>query len=219
VRGTIDDLSQHGMRFYGPLPPGIARDSAFAGRLTLPDGPLEFAGRVRNLIGLAEHPGVPKGFGGELSASAGDEQRIERFLFGSDMQWLVNGYSDQTETPLTHLLPALVPGPHRSAFRGVHWNAAEVTGADGRRCQALLSFASATSARHVWLLTFTPLPERQPLRLQCFRRREVAPQTVQLERADARHQLGPVAFVYRVAGIERNVIEHWSSDERQREVA
>lgn len=217
-RGTIDDLSQHGMRFYGPLPPGIAPDSAFTGRLTLPDGPLEFTGRVRNLIALQQHPQVPKGFGGQLTTSADGEQRIERFLFGSDMQWLVNGYSDQTRTPLSHLLPALVPGPHRSAFRGVRWNAAEVTGVEGRRCQGLLSFANA-SARHLWLLTFSPVPERQPLRLQCFRRSEVAPQTVLLQRADARHQLGPTAFVYRVAGIEREVIEHWSTEEPQREVA
>jgi cellulose synthase (UDP-forming) len=224
VRGTIDDLSARGVRFYGPLPAGIAPDSRFEGRLTLPDGPLKLTGHVRNLFALADRPGVFTGFGGEVQANARDEQRIERFLFGSNMQWLVNGYCDQSGTPLSFLLPARVPGPHRSAFRGVHWNAAEVTGPDGRPAQALLSFTTATPARHVWLLSFIQLPENQPLRLQCFRRSEVQSQTVLLRRADARHQPGPAAFVYSVVGIQRHLIEAWSADERrpdepQREVA
>jgi cellulose synthase (UDP-forming) len=219
VRGTIDDLSPRGMRYYGPLPPAIGPDSEFRGRLTLPDGPLPFTGRVRKLIALTGSAAVFKGFGGELSAAAIDELRIERFLFGSDLQWRINGYCDQTATPLGLVLPARVPGPHHSAFRGVHWNAAEVAGPDGRPVQALMSFPSARPASTVWLLCFTRLPENQPLRLQCFRRSAIPPQSVLLRRANARHQLGPAAFVYRVAGIQRHLLEQWSSEQPQREVA
>jgi cellulose synthase (UDP-forming) len=219
TRGTIDDLSEHGLRFYGPLPPNLQLDSEFTGRLTLPDGSLTLAGKVRSLIALADHPGVFKGFGGVLSASAGDQQRIERFLFGSNMQWLMNSYSDQTETPLSRLLPARVPGAHPAAFGDVCWNAAEVTDADGRSIQALLSVATATPVQNVWLLSFTRLPEYQPLRLECFHRSEVAPQMVQLQAADVQHECGPAAFVYRVTGVQRHVIERRSSDEPQRDVA
>jgi cellulose synthase (UDP-forming) len=219
VHGTIDDLSEQGLRFCGPLPPHVEPGSGFTGRLTLPDGPLRFAGEVRSLIALPGQPGVFAGFGGSLSTSPDDRRRIESFLFGSDMQWLVNGYTDQSETPLSHFLPARVPGPHPSVFRNVHWNAAELTGADGRPRQALLSVATALRAQSVWLLSFTRLPEKRLLQLKCFLRGEMAPQEVQLQRADARHQLGPATFVYRVLGIEREVIEHWSNDELQQEVA
>jgi len=216
ARGTVDDLSPHGLRYYGPLPAGIEPDREFAVRLTLPDGPLKVRGRLRSLIPLDGHPGVHKGFGGALTASTNDQQRIERFLFGSDMQWLVNGYSDQTETPLSRLLAATVTGPSRSPFLQVHWNSAEVTEADDRSFQALLSYSGTGS--EVWLLSFTPLPENELLRLECFRRDQVAPQIVRLQRADAQHQLGPPTFVYRVLGVERQTVEQWDR-EQQREVA
>lgn len=217
--GTVDNLSEQGLRFYGPLPPHLEPNSGFTGRLSLPDGPLRIAGEVRSVIALPGQPGVVTGFGGALSTTAEDQRRIERFLFGSNMQWLVNGYTDQTETPLSHLFPDHVSGPHPSAFRDLRWNAAEIAGAgDGPR-QVLLSVATATLSQRVWLLSFIRLRENTPLRLQCFRHSAVAPQTVHLQRADARHRLGSAMFAYRVTGLQPHVIEQWADDEPQREVA
>lgn len=135
------------------------------------------------------------------------------------MQWLVNGYSDQTQTPLSHLFPEHVPGPHRSAFREVRWNAAEIHHADGRLFQVLLSASAGTHAQKVWLLSFNRLSEKRPLRLECFGGRGVTLQTVQLQRADARHQLAGATFVYRVAGMQPHIIEQLAADEQEREVA
>jgi cellulose synthase (UDP-forming) len=219
ARGTVDDLTENGLRFCGALPANLQVDSGFMGRLTLPDGPLRFTGKVRSLIARPDHPEVLTGFGGVISTSSDDQLRIEQFLFGSDMQWLVNGYSDQTQTPLSHFFPDRVPGPHPAVFRNVRWSAAEIRRADGRLLQALLSASAGMHAQNVWLLSFNRLPERRPLRLECFGGAEGTTQTVQLQRADARHQLGAATFVYRVAGIERHVIEHLLSDEPQREVA
>jgi cellulose synthase (UDP-forming) len=219
ARGTIDDLSENGLRFYGPLPAGLEVDSGFTGRLTLPDGPLRFAGKVRTLITRPGDAEVIRGMGGVISASPDDRLRIARYLFGSDMQWLINGYSDQTETPLSRLLPGRVAGAHPSAFREARWTAAEVEGRGGRRFEVLLSVSACKSVHNVWLVSFSRLPERRPLRLECFGVPEVAIETVQLQRADARHQLGGATFVYRVSGVQRHVIEQVSSNEPQREVA
>jgi cellulose synthase (UDP-forming) len=219
ARGTIDDLTENGLRFCGPLPAGLEVGSGFTGRLTLPDGPLRFTGTVRSLIARPDHPQVLTGFGGLISTSADDQLRIERFLFGSDMQWLINGYSDQTQTPLSHFFPEHVPGPHRSAFRDLRWNAAEIRRADGGLFQVLLSASAGMHAQNVWLLSFSRLPERRPLRLECFGGQEVATQRVHLQRAHARHQLGGPTFVYRVAGMQRHIIEQLVADDQEREVA
>jgi len=219
VRGTIDDWSEAGLRFCGRLPASVEVDSGFTGKITLPDGPLRFAGTVRN---LTHGPGQQEwlaGFGGELSASPDDQLRIERYLFGSDMQWLINGYTDQTATPLSLLLPAQVPGPHRSAFHEARWTAAEIEGRDGRRLQVLLSASLGRFRQNLWLVSFTRLSERRPLRLTSFGGEAAALQTVQLQRADARHQLGGATFVYRVSGVPRHIIDQLASVEPQREVA
>lgn len=219
VRGTIDDVSDSGLRFYGRLPAAIEVDSGFTGRITLPDGPLRFAGTVRNLMGSQSQPEFLVGFGGALSVSPDDQLRIERYLFGSDMQWLINGYTDQTATPFSHLLPGRIPGPHTSAFRDAHWTAAEIEGRGGRRFDVLVSASSYKSGQDLWLVSFTRLPERRTLLLECFGSVEVALETVQLKRADARHQLGGATFVYHVSGVQRHVIDQLVSIEPQREVA
>jgi len=93
MHGTIDNLSENGIRFYGGLLAYIEPGSEFSGRLTLPDGPLPFTGQVRTLIPLEGHPGTFKAFGGVFNATPGDQKRIEPLpiRFGSAMggQWLL----------------------------------------------------------------------------------------------------------------------------------
>ncbi len=176
VHGTIDNLSEHGMRFYGGLPPYIESGSEFSGRLTLPDGPLRFTGRVRTLIALEGHPGMFKAFGGMFNAKPGDQKRIDHFLFGSDLQWVVNGYSDQVDTPFGRLIPGHVPRARRPPVLDTHWNAGELTGMNGETFQVVLSFSKTDRTQSGWLLSFTQVPENQTLRLDSFRRTDVAPQ-------------------------------------------
>jgi cellulose synthase (UDP-forming) len=219
VHGTIDNLSEHGMRFYGGLPPYIESGSEFSGRLTLPDGPLPFTGQVRTLIPLEGHPGTFKAFGGMFNAKPGDQKRIDHFLFGSDLQWVVNGYSDQVDTPFSRLTPGHVPRTRRPPFLDTHWNAGELTGMNGETFQVLLSFSKTDRTQSGWLLSFTQVPEDQTLRLDSFRRSDVAPQMVRLQRADGLQQAGSTVFVYRLTAIAQPVIDSEFVDERRQDVA
>jgi cellulose synthase (UDP-forming) len=219
VHGTIDNLSEHGMRFYGHLLPTIELGTEFSGRLTLPDGPLRFTGQVRTLIPLEGHPGTFKAFGAVFHAQPDDQKRIDRFLFGSDLQWVVNGYSDQADTPLSRLIPGQVPGARRPAFLDTQWNAAELTGANGKTFRVLRSFSKADGMQNGWLLSFTPLPEDQTLRLDSFRRRDVAPEMVRLQRADGLQQAGSAMSVYRLTGIGQSLIDSTIADEWRQDVA
>lgn len=217
-RGTIDDLSIHGIRFYGPIPRHTALDSPFQAHLTLPDGVFSVAGRVRSLIPVDDRPGEFKGCRATLSTTTEQQKRIERFLFGSNMQWLVNGYRDQAETPLNRLLPSLVPGGRRSPFADVHWNAGQVATSDGRCVQALLSIAADQSS--VWAIVFTPLPEEQPVLLVSFRNTTSKAWIATLRRAPNQEQAGLGACVYRVTSVGGDV-EQWGEQflAEQRKVA
>lgn len=219
VHGTIDNLSEHGMRFYGGLPPFIESGSEFSGRLTLPDGPLPFTGQVRTLIPLEGYPGMFKAFGGMFNAKPGDQKRIDNFLFGSDLQWVVNGYSDQVDTPFSRLIPGHVPRARRPPFLGTHWNAGELTGMNGETFQVVLSFSKTDRTQSGWLLSFTQVPEDQTLRLDSFRRTDVAPQMVRLHRAHGLQHAGSAAFVYRLTAVAQSVIDSEFVDERRQDVA
>lgn len=215
TRGTIDDLSPYGMRFYGVMPPGVTADHPFRAKLALPDGPLELRGQVRSAIALDAQSGIFKGCRASFSVGAREHQRIERFLFGSDLQWLVNGYRDRAETPLSRLLPSRVAGPKRSPFEHVHWNAAQTLGADGQPVQALMSLGTGPAS--VWLLSFVPLLEHQAVRVICIRNRASEPRIVRLHREPDYEQGGPNVFVYRAAAVDGEV-KLWGEpelDERQ----
>jgi len=219
VHGTIDNLSEHGMRFYGGLPPFLESGSEFSGRLTLPDGPLPFTGQVRTLIPLEGHPGTFKAFGGTFNAKPGDQKRIDHFLFGSDLQWMVNGYSDQVDTPFSRLIPGHVPRARRPPFLDTHWNAGELTGMNGETFQVVQSFSKTDRTKSGWLLSFTQVPEDQTLRLDSFRRTDVAPQMVRLQRADGLQQAGSTVFVYRLTAVAQSIIDSEFVDERHQDVA
>jgi len=182
LRGTMDDVSESGMRFYGRLPAGLQPGSRVSGQLTLPDGPLEFSGEVRMMLPTPGEEGF-RGFGFAFTLRKAEQYRLERFLYGSDLQWVLNGYSDQVGTPLSRLLPRRVHGPRARAFALLHWNAAEVTGhSPGAAAQVLVSTSGSDGAQR-WVLSYSELPENQDLHLEIFRRTASGNGTVRLQRA------------------------------------
>jgi hypothetical protein len=160
-----------------------------------------------------------KAFGGMFTAKPGDQKRIDHFLFGSNLQWVVNGYSDQVDTPFSRLIPGHVRRARRPPFLDTHWNAGELTGMNGETFQVVLSFSKTDRTQSGWLLSFTHVPEDQTLRLDSFRRTDVAPQMVRLQRADGLQQAGSTVFVYRLTPVAQPVIDSEFVDERRQDVA
>jgi len=112
VYGTVDDLTDSGMRLLRhaahrtwrrahPSPPDPAAD-----------GPLPLWGQVRSVIAEPDDSG-PRAVGCSFSTATRAGIGLEAFLFGSTLQWHVNRPTpDQVHTPLSRLLArAWVPGP------------------------------------------------------------------------------------------------------------
>jgi cellulose synthase (UDP-forming) len=181
LRGTVDDLSENGMRFYGRLPATLAPGDALTGHLQLPEGPVPFWGQVRSRVALAGNEHVVKAIGCEFSTSDSGRQRLEQFLFGSDLQWVLNGYTDRIHTPMSRWLRS-VEGPVRNPLASVRWNAAELRVVrEGPAEPVLLS--TATGASHdVYVVSHHALPERRELLLEVYLRTDAPARRVELER-------------------------------------
>jgi len=161
VMGTVDDLSPGGLSFYGVLGPVSAGDRLPV-TLYLPDGTLDAQLEVRTLM-RAEDGGQTyvRAIGGVFRALPQPEtQRIEQFLYGSDAQWRVNQYREDSLTPLQRL--GWVDKPNALPAQVNHWASCEVgtNAADASNCLPGL-VATQSESGEVRLLVHRKLePER-----------------------------------------------------------
>jgi len=101
--------------------------------LYLPDGKLDAELEVRTLMGASEEGQTClRAVGGHFHAlSASSIQRIEQFLYGSDAQWRVNQYREDSLTPLQRL--GFVDKPQVASGGASHWVSCEIsTGAKNK---------------------------------------------------------------------------------------
>ncbi len=200
LRGTVDDLSDSGMRFYAKIPDGLAIGSKLTGHLLLPEGAVPFWGEVRGQIAMPDQPGVIKALGCAFDTSEEGRHRLEEFLFGSDLQWVLNGYTDRVHTPMSRWMPNMIDGPVHNPIADVRWNAAELrVEADGPSEPVLLS-AVAMGWADVYIVSHNALPERRALILDVYLRTDTAARDVWLQRLMLPGMGGGESrvFVYRV---------------------
>jgi cellulose synthase (UDP-forming) len=144
VLGTVDDLSPGGMRFYGVL-----RKSKVGARLPvtlyLPDGTLDAELEVRTVMGASEEgPTYLRVVGGHFHAlSPSSIQRIEQFLYGSDAQWRVNQYREDSLTPLQRL--GFVDKPQVASGGAAHWISCEICTDSENKIDKLVGLAGVRS--------------------------------------------------------------------------
>ena len=194
MRGTVDDLSDTGLRFYADLVPGLAVGDRLHARIELPDGPLQLQAEVRGLFPGSEDEGVARAIGCRFSTRGDDRLRLEAFLFGSDLQWAVNGYSDRVHTPLSRLFRKAVPGPMPHPLTGLRWNAAWLRRAGSDAAANEPALLSAGEGER--LLSYRALPEGQDMEIQVFRRTRAAKRRVRLQAAELPGLTGPGLHLY-----------------------
>jgi cellulose synthase (UDP-forming) len=169
--GTVDDISENGVRFNGNLPPEVEPGRRFRATLELPDGPWSVEGEVRGLIPLYKESGIAKAIGCRIEPAPGELRRLENFLYGSDLQWRVNGLTDQIRTPLNILMPHRVPGPAKRTAAARRWSAVSLSRVDGAAPEpfnGLLSLPDASGER--FLMTHVPLAADTSGRVNFFAR-------------------------------------------------
>jgi cellulose synthase (UDP-forming) len=194
MRGTVDDVSDTGLRFYADLAPGLAVGDPLHAQLELPDGPLQLQAEVRGLFCGSEDAGVARAIGCRFTTRGDDRLRLEAFLFGSDLQWSVNGYTDQVHTPLSRLFGKAVPGPVPHPLTGKRWNAAWLRRAESDAAASEPALLCAGEGER--LLSYRPLPEGPAMEIQVFRRTRAARRRVRLQAAALPGGTGPGLHLY-----------------------
>ena len=182
LHGTVDDVSENGLRFYGKLPVALALGDKLTGHLTLPEGRVAFRGKVRGAIPMAHGAPGLKALGLHFVTSPEGRDRLEGFLFGSDLQWALNGYTDQVHTPMSRWMPRLVEGPGPNPLAQVRWNAGAVRVERDGPPETILMSAESESAADAFIVSHHALPEQRDLILDVSRRTDAPACRVRLER-------------------------------------
>jgi cellulose synthase (UDP-forming) len=121
--GLATDISPMGCRVVGAPVAGARGGDALRGELLLPTGPLPVILAVRTVL-MDGEKAAPAALGCEFRWGISDERnQLELFLFGSDLQWRLNGFEDRVRTPLERMrdwLGGASPAPRRIA--GQHWS-------------------------------------------------------------------------------------------------
>ncbi|WP_432723101.1 glycosyltransferase [Jeongeupia wiesaeckerbachi] len=106
--GTVDDISSSGFRLYAQLPDDVRSGTEVDGELYLPSGPLpiraNIAATIRAQSQRPDEPGYIKAIGCVFDwKSATERDRLDLFLYGSDLQWHVQSLTERSRTPLQFL--------------------------------------------------------------------------------------------------------------------
>ncbi|MBU4499507.1 MAG: glycosyltransferase, partial [Gammaproteobacteria bacterium] len=125
VLGTVDDLSPNGLKFYGLLRP-VSAYEVMPVTLYLPDGVLNATLEIRKLEqAQSGDETYTRSIGGVFqNLSQASIQRIEQFLYGTDAQWRINRYHEDSLTPLQRL--GVISKPRPLPLQVNHWAGCEV---------------------------------------------------------------------------------------------
>ncbi|HEX5755322.1 MAG TPA: glycosyltransferase [Arenimonas sp.] len=124
---TVDDISSSGCRLYGQFPRDLPIGAEISGQLLLPGDTLPFTAKVAALIpGVADGETYTKAIGLAFEWP-GDKarDRLDLFLYGSDLQWQLHGLSDRIRTP-TEFLQSRTESADADAQYLDSWAAVEV---------------------------------------------------------------------------------------------
>jgi cellulose synthase (UDP-forming) len=130
--GLATDISPLGFRLVGTPVTGAQVGDEICGEFLLPTGRLRIRANVRSLIRPTKvDVSAPNAIGCEFSWDSADSRnQLELFLFGSDLQWRLNGLDDRIQTPLERLGNLLRGVPRATVPRGQRWSPLLYRGGD-----------------------------------------------------------------------------------------
>jgi cellulose synthase (UDP-forming) len=117
------DISPLGCRIVGAPVSSARSGDELTGELLLPTGPLPVNVAVRAVL-LDADQAAPAALGCEFKWGLSDERnQLEMFLFGSDLQWRLNGLEDRVRTPLERVRDVLLgERPAKRRLASQHWS-------------------------------------------------------------------------------------------------
>lgn len=126
--GTValaTDISPHGFRLQGSFAETLLPETELRCQLWLPHEVVPLTATVRTVQGQqgGKRPTAPSAGCAITHVSPEDRNVLELFLFGSDLQWQLNGLSDRMHTPLERLRERVAGRPVPAAARAAqHWH-------------------------------------------------------------------------------------------------
>jgi len=103
--GTIDNVSSSGFRLYARLADGTSPGECLSGELWLPGRRLPFTAEIKHLITAHDATGdYIKAYGCAFNWEDNRlHDQLDRYLFGSGLQWQVQDLQESNRTPLQWL--------------------------------------------------------------------------------------------------------------------
>ncbi|MDP1928410.1 MAG: glycosyltransferase [Thiobacillus sp.] len=140
--GTVDDLSPNGLKFYGFMGQAAVHD-VIPVTLYLPDGVLNATLEIRKLEqAQSGDQTYTRSIGGIFqNLPQASIQRIEQFLYGSDAQWRINRYHEDSLTPLQRL--GVINKPRPLPVQISHWAGCEVVNESGSTVNSQVGLVDA----------------------------------------------------------------------------
>ena len=173
--GVVDDISPAGFRLYARLGQEPAIGAPLSGEIYLPSGALPFKATVsaRTEHVDPQHP-YAKALGCRFEwTNAPERDRLELFLYGSDLQWQLQQLREQAATPLQWL--GLMKGKAGVPdVRAEHWAPIVYEAGNGKPLPPAVGLIStgpgAGQAPERVILLFTPVKAGAPLKVRVFTR-------------------------------------------------
>ena len=118
--GIFDDVSSSGFKFHGAIPPHLGVGMQVEGDFFIASGRLPFNATVRNAFRDRERRVTGIGCSFEWLDEA-ERDRLDLYLYGTDLQWQLNGLGEQARTPLERLAQIFTGRPRRSPLDAMRW--------------------------------------------------------------------------------------------------
>jgi cellulose synthase (UDP-forming) len=174
IYGTIDDISNSGFRFYARFPGDIKAGLTLTGELYLPEGPIQVNATSRSLI--PEKHGAEsyiKAVGCSFDWPDNHEQdKLIRFLYGSDLQTRLNNFHDTIQTPMEKVSSMFSKSKKELDDTLKHWASITYVSEEGVHLNPGVGLIAVTQDESTSrkLLSFTPLQEDSPIKVSVYTR-------------------------------------------------
>jgi cellulose synthase (UDP-forming) len=174
--GTIDDISSAGFRIYSTIPQNTPVHAELTGKIYLPSGPVNFNATIKALIkGSDGTTQYVKALGCSFIWTENSQMdKLNLFLYGTDMQLSLNGLQETIQTPLGWLSKKINRTETIEDKNPAHWNAIVFSPLDRTELQSGLISLDKKEDQSKTLLSFVHIPDGTRIRIRIYSRREMS---------------------------------------------
>lgn len=204
---TVDNISSSGCKLYGAIPEALQLGDTLSGQITLPSGELSFHGVIAaKLMSLpsAEGERYIKGVGCHFDWEKDDNQdQLDMFLYGSDLQWTLHHLTEQELTPFEWLTKKFNKQEIVKQVRADFWGAVRYHYESQAEDKSLLGLIAHDVHTHGSIvITFSPLLEKETVIFKTCSRMSQIDLIKQTELLETLESPSATLYVYKLVDLE-----------------